>query len=96
MEANTKVHRQKNCVLLLYILLVVATHSIYVVMMLLNAFLKQTCTSEIFKQYTTYLVVVPRGGKLLQRILVVRFMVYGTIGSDCFDSKTIFSSSSEG
>ena len=53
-----------------------STHIIYVVMMLLNVFQKQSPTSELFKQYTPYSVAAPRGGKYWQSGLVVRIMAY--------------------
>ena len=49
-------------------LLPVATHLIYVIMMLLNVFQKPTPTSELYKQYTSYSVASLRRGKYWQSI----------------------------
>ena len=62
--------------MLLCFFLVVATHLVYVIMMLLNVFQKQSPTSELYKQYTPYSVAAPRGGRHWQGGLVVRFMAF--------------------
>ena len=71
---------KQNSALPLYFFLLIATRLLFVVMMLLNAFHKQTLTSELYKQYTHYSVQLysQEVGVLEKHICCSLQGIYGT------------------